>query len=231
MGAKTRGKVAVITFPGSNCDRDMVSVLRDTFKVDAQLVWHEDPLPKDLVGIVLPGGFTYGDRLRSGAIASHSPVIKKIKKFAEEGMPILGVCNGFQILTEAQILPGALIRNESVAFECARVEMEVKNNKTPFTSELKVGERVPISIANGEGRYYIDSQGLEALKKNNQIVFSYIDHSNGSIENIAGVCNEKGNVVGLMPHPERAADAILNPGKNLPASLIFKSFLKAIRKK
>lgn len=229
MGAKLRGKVAVITFPGSNCDRDMQEVLRSNFKVDAKLIWHTDELPKNLDGLVLPGGFTYGDRLRSGAIASHSPVIEKIRKFAQQGMPILGVCNGFQILTEAQILPGALIKNSSSTFECARVEMEVKNNKTPFTSKLQVGDKIPISIANGEGRYYIDAEGLQILKKNNQIVFAYSNHANGSVDNIAGVCNKEGNVVGLMPHPERSADAILNPGKNSPASLIFESFLKAIR--
>ncbi|MDE1847038.1 MAG: phosphoribosylformylglycinamidine synthase subunit PurQ [Candidatus Micrarchaeota archaeon] len=229
MGEGLKGKVAVIVFPGSNCDRDMYKILRDKFNVDASLHWHADALPQGLDGIVFPGGFTYGDRLRAGAIASHSPIIDQVKPLIEKGMPVLGVCNGFQILTEARILPGALLKNDSLKFMCDRTEITVSNNNTPFTSRLKVGERIPISIANGEGKYYINQENLALLKRNNQIVFSYGSDINGSTERIAGVCNEQGNVVGLMPHPERAADAILNPGRNRPAELIFESFLDAIR--
>ena len=207
----------------------MHTILRDKFKVDASLCWHTDQLPQNLDGIVFPGGFTYGDRLRAGAIASHSPIIDQVKPLIERGMPVLGVCNGFQILTEARILPGALLKNDSLQFMCERTEIVVNNNKTPFTNKLKIGERIPISIANGEGKYYIDREQLRILKKNNQIVFSYGSDINGSTGQIAGVCNEQGNVVGLMPHPERAADALLNPGRNRPAELVFESFLSAIR--
>ncbi|TLY08360.1 MAG: phosphoribosylformylglycinamidine synthase I [Thaumarchaeota archaeon] len=145
-------KVAVIVFPGSNCDRDMYHVLSDVFKLESKLVWHTDLLPKDIDAIVLPGGFSYGDRLRAGVIAAHSPVISEVKKMAERGMPILGVCNGFQILVEAGLLPGALLKNTSLSFICKWTEIIVKNNKTPFTNKFKLNQRIPIAIANKIGR-------------------------------------------------------------------------------
>jgi len=218
-------KVGVIVFPGSNCDRDMHHVLSDVFKLNTELVWHTQELPKNLDAIVLPGGFSYGDRLRAGVIAAHSPVISDIKKMAEKGMPILGVCNGFQILVEAGLLPGALLKNTSLNFMCKWTELIVKNNKTPFTNKFKLNQRIPIPIANGEGRYYADTETLKSLRKNNQIVFTYCEEINGSSNNIAGICNKAGNVVGMMPHPERAAEPIINPKNSKPASMIFESLL------
>ncbi len=221
-------RVAVIVFPGSNCDRDMHHVLTDVFKLESQLVWHTDELPKNIEAIVLPGGFSYGDRLRAGVIAAHSPVIAQVKKMAEKGMPILGVCNGFQILTEAGLLPGALLKNTSLSYICKWTEIIVKNNKTPFTNKFKINQRIPIAIANGEGRYYADKETLYMLKKNNQIVFSYAEDVNGSTMKIAGICNKEGNVVGMMPHPERSAEQILNPKDAKPASMIFESLLNTL---
>ena len=221
-------KVAVVVFPGSNCDRDMHHVLSDIFKLKTELVWHTDELPKNIDAIVLPGGFSYGDRLRAGIIAAHSPVIAEVKKMAEKGMPILGVCNGFQILVEAGLLPGALLKNTSLAFMCKWTEIVVKNIKTPFTNKLKLNQRIPIAIANGEGMYYADKETLKSLKKNNQIVFTYGEEVNGASLDIAGICNKQGNVVGMMPHPERSAESIINPNNSKPASLIFESLLSTL---
>lgn len=221
-------RVAVIVFPGSNCDRDMHNVLTDVFKLESKLVWHTDSLPKDVDAVVLPGGFSYGDRLRAGLIAAHSPIISDIKKLADKGMPILGVCNGFQILVEAGILPGALLRNTSLNFICKWTEIIVKNNKTPFTNKFEIDQSIPIAIANGEGRYYADEQTLQSLKKNNQIVFTYSEEINGAEMRIAGICNEDGNVVGMMPHPERSAEQILNPKNAKPASMIFESLMNSL---
>jgi len=221
-------KVAVVVFPGSNCDRDMHHVLSDVFRLNTELVWHTDELPKNIDAIVLPGGFSYGDRLRAGSIAAHSPIISDVKKMAERGMPILGVCNGFQILVEAELLPGALLKNASLNFMCKWTEIIVKNNKTPFTNKLKLNQRIPIAIANGEGRYYADKETLESLKKHNQLVFVYTEKVNGSSFDIAGICNKQGNVVGMMPHPERSAERIINPKNSKPASLIFESLLNTL---
>lgn len=206
----------------------MHHVLTDVFKLESQLVWHTDEMPKNIDAIVLPGGFSYGDRLRAGVIAAHSPVIAQVKKMAERGMPVLGVCNGFQILTEAGLLPGALLRNTSLSYICRWTEIIVKNNKTPFTNKFHLNQRIPIAIANGEGRYYADKETLRELKKNNQIVFTYAEDVNGATMKIAGVCNKEGNVVGMMPHPERSAEQILNPHDSKPASMIFESLLDTL---
>ena len=221
-------KIGVVVFPGSNCDRDMYHVLTDVFHLEAQYYWHEKGLPKNIDAVILPGGFSYGDRLRAGVIAAHSPIIKDVRKLAERGIPILGVCNGFQILVEAGLLPGVLLKNTSLNFMCEWTELVVENNQTPFTNQFKIGQKIPIPIANGEGRYYVDESTLEKLKKNNQIVFRYAKTVNGSSYNIAGVCNEDYNVVGMMPHPERAAESQINPVDNKPSSLIFKSLLNTI---
>ena len=221
-------KVGVIVFPGSNCDRDMFHVLKDVFHFDTEYFWHANGLPKNLDAVVLPGGFSYGDRLRAGVIAANSPVIKDVKKMADSGIPILGVCNGFQILVEAGLLPGVLLKNTSLKFMCKWTNLIVENNTTPFTSKFKLQQKIPIPIANGEGRYYVDEQTLSDLKKNNQIVFRYEDEVNGSSYRIAGVCNKQGNVVGMMPHPERATEKEINPIDHKPASLIFKSLLNSI---
>lgn len=218
-------KVGVVVFPGSNCDRDMYHVLTDVFNLDAQYYWHEKGLPKNIDAVILPGGFSYGDRLRAGVIAAHSPIIKDVQKMAEKGIPILGVCNGFQILVEAGLLPGVLLKNESLNFMCEWTNLIVENNNTPFTNQFKLHDKIPIPIANGEGRYYVDNNTLKKLKKKNQIVFRYEEVLNGSSDRIAGVCNEDRNVVGMMPHPERAVESEINPINNKPSSLIFESLL------
>jgi len=221
-------KVGVVVFPGSNCDRDMFHVLTDVFNLNAQYFWHEKGLPKNIDAVILPGGFSYGDRLRAGVIAAHSPIIKDVQKMAEKGIPILGVCNGFQILVESGLLPGVLLKNNSLNFMCKWTNLIVENNNTPFTSQFKLNQKIPIPIANGEGRYYVDEITLKKLKKQNQIVFKYDKVVNGSSDRIAGVCNEDGNVVGMMPHPERAVESEINPIDNKPSSLIFESLLSTI---
>ncbi len=221
-------KVAVVVFPGSNCDRDMFHVLTDVFNFETQYFWHQDKLPNNIDAVILPGGFSYGDRLRAGVIAANSPIISSVKKLANSGTPILGVCNGFQILVESGLLPGVLLKNTSLNFMCEWTNLIVNNNNTPFTNKLKVGQKIPIPIANGEGRYFADKKLLSELKNNNQIVFSYQNRVNGSTEQIAGICNKDGNVVGMMPHPERAAEAIINPVDYKPSSLIFESLLKTL---
>ena len=218
-------KVGVVVFPGSNCDRDMYHVLTDVFHLDAEYFWHEKGLPENIDAVILPGGFSYGDRLRAGVIAAHSPIIKDVKRMAEKGIPVLGVCNGFQILVESGLLPGVLLKNESLNFMCEWTNLIVENNQTPFTNQFKLNEKIPIPIANGEGRYYVDDDIMKKLKEKNQIVFRYSEVVNGSSNRIAGVCNEDGNVVGMMPHPERAVESDINPIDNKPSSLIFESLL------
>ena len=221
-------KVGVIVFPGSNCDRDMHHVLTDVFNLNAEFYWHEKNLPSNIDAVVLPGGFSYGDRLRAGVIAAHSPIISDVKKLSEKGIPILGVCNGFQILVESGLLPGVLLKNESLNFMCEWTNLIVNNNKTPFTNKLELNQKIPIPIANGEGRYFVDDETLSQLKKNNQIVFSYENKVNGSVSQIAGVCNPDGNVVGMMPHPERAAEKAINQIDHKPSSLIFESLVETV---
>lgn len=221
-------KVGIVVFPGSNCDRDMYHVLTEIFNLDTKFFWHEKNLPKEIDAVILPGGFSYGDRLRAGVIAAHSPIIKDVKKLASSGIPILGVCNGFQILVESGLLPGALLKNNSLSFMCQWTNLIVENNKTPFTNKLKLHQKIPIPIANGEGRYYADDLTLKKLEKNNQIVFRYSEMVNGSSLRIAGICNVNGNVLGMMPHPERAIESEINPIDNKPSALIFESLLNSI---
>ena len=221
-------KVGIVVFPGSNCDRDMYHVLTEIFNLDTKFFWHEKNLPKEIDAVILPGGFSYGDRLRAGVIAAHSPIIKDVKKLASSGIPILGVCNVFQILVESGLLPGALLKNNSLSFMCQWTNLIVENNKTPFTNKLKLHQKIPIPIANGEGRYYADDLTLKKLEKNNQIVFRYSEMVNGSSLRIAGICNVDGNVLGMMPHPERAMESEINPMDNKPSTLIFESLLNSI---
>lgn len=217
-------KFGVLQFPGSNCDQDCVHVIQYLLKEEAVYLWHKDP---DLQGadvVVVPGGFSYGDYLRCGAIARFSPVMGEVKKFAAAGGLVLGVCNGFQILTEAGLLPGALLRNRSLKFVCREVFLRVENPNTPFTLQYHKGEVLRIPIAHGEGNYFAESGVLAELARNRQVVFKYVDaegrevpdsNPNGAIENIAGICNAAGNVLGMMPHPERAAESILGSSDGL----------------
>ncbi|MBA2876836.1 phosphoribosylformylglycinamidine synthase subunit PurQ [Thermaerobacillus caldiproteolyticus] len=217
-------KFAVIVFPGSNCDVDMYHAIKDELGEEVEYVWHDADGLDEFDGILLPGGFSYGDYLRSGAIARFSSVMKAIQKAAEEGKPILGVCNGFQILLEAGLLPGAMRRNNSLKFICRPVSLRVENNETMFTSVYKQGEIITIPIAHGEGNYYCDEATLHQLIENRQIVFRYHgDNPNGSLDNIAGIINEKGNVLGMMPHPERAVDQLLGSADGLK---MFQSIVK-----
>jgi phosphoribosylformylglycinamidine synthase I len=225
-------KAGIVVFPGSNCDRDVYQVLNDVIGIRAQYVWHTENSIDDYDALILPGGFSYGDRLRAGVIAAQSPIVEVIKKRADEGLPILGICNGFQILVEAGLLPGALVKNVKLEFSCKWLEMEVLNINTPFTNLFKLNEQISIPIAHGEGRYVIDDNKLHDLYQNNQVVFKYKDQNpNGSTEMIAAICNEEGNVVGLMPHPERASEPILSPNQTKSnAGLIFfslKNFLSS----
>ena len=219
-------KVGIVVFPGSNCDRDIFHVLTDVFDLEAEYFWHEKHLPSKIDAVILPGGFSYGDRLRAGVIAAHSPIISDVKNMAKKGVPVLGICNGFQILVESGLLPGVLLKNTTMNFMCKWINLIVQNNNTPFTNKLKQGQKISIPIANGEGRYFADKKTLQKLQEKNQIVFTYEESLNGSSLNIAGICNESGNVVGMMPHPERAAESEINPIDNKPSSLIFESLLK-----
>ncbi len=201
---------AVLVFPGSNCDIDCYKAVEDTIGQPVDYVWHTatDLSPYDC--IIVPGGFSYGDYLRCGAIARFAPVMNEVVKAAEAGKFVFGICNGFQILTESGLLPGALLRNKTMKFRCHPVTLRVENNHTPFTSQYAQGETIDIPIAHGDGNYYCDAETLERLKANNQIVFRYTgENPNGSVDDIAGVCNENGNVLGMMPHPERAVHRLL----------------------
>ncbi|GAM11907.1 phosphoribosylformylglycinamidine synthase subunit PurQ [Mesobacillus selenatarsenatis] len=220
-------KFAVIVFPGSNCDIDMYHAVKDELGEEAEYVWHDAESLEDYDAVLLPGGFSYGDYLRSGAIAQFSNVMKEVVKAAEAGKPVLGVCNGFQILLEAGLLPGAMRRNESLKFICKQVELKVENNETMFSAGYDQGEVITIPVAHGEGNYYCDEETLSRLKTNNQIVFTYEgENPNGSLENIAGIINEQGNVLGMMPHPERAVDELLGGADGLK---LFKSIVKQWR--
>lgn len=219
-------KFAVIVFPGSNCDVDMFHSIQDELGEQVEYVWHDAKNLEEYDGILLPGGFSYGDYLRTGAIARFSNVMTEVVKAANAGKPVLGVCNGFQILLEAGLLPGAMRRNESLSFICKPVELKVETNQTMFTAEYSQGETIVIPVAHGEGNYYCDEETLTQLQANNQIVFTYNQNPNGSLADIAGITNEKGNVLGMMPHPERAVDELLGGADGLK---LFQSIVKTWR--
>ena len=214
-------KFAVIVFPGSNCAADMLWAIRDIVGVEAEYVRYDETSLQGYDGVLLPGGFSYGDYLRCGAIARFSAIMKEVVRFAEEGKPVFGTCNGFQILTEAGLLPGVLRKNDSLRFICKTVPLKV-NNQTAFTSEYETDEIIQLPVAHGEGNYFCDDQTLQELKANNQIVFTYAENINGSVANIAGITNKAGNVLGMMPHPERAMEALLGSedGKRFFASML-----------
>ncbi|WP_078551361.1 phosphoribosylformylglycinamidine synthase subunit PurQ [Bacillus alkalicellulosilyticus] len=216
-------KFAVIVFPGSNCDADMYHAIKDGLGEDVEYVWHAEENLEGFDGILIPGGFSYGDYLRSGAIARFTNVMDSVIKAAEKGVPVLGVCNGFQILLEAGLLPGAMKRNENLKFICRPVNLVVENNETMFTADYEKGQVISIPVAHGEGNYYCDDETFEQLQKNNQIVFTYESNVNGSLNQIAGIMNEKGNVLGMMPHPERAVEDLLGSSDGLK---LFTSILR-----
>ena len=226
-------KVAVIQFPGSNCDLDVLHVLRNVLGVEAELVWHRSFDAKDCDAAVLPGGFSYGDYLRAGIIAAHSPAMKHVREMTRQGRPIIGICNGFQILIESGLLPGALLRNEGMKFICEWVKIRVETVNTPFTKSMAKGAILDMPIAHAEGRYVNEAKGLKELHENDQIVFTYTKNQNnppqarnpnGSMDCIAGICNLERNVLGLMPHPERASESVLSPFTNTDGLRILRVF-------
>ena len=211
-------KFGVVVFPGSNCDHDAYYALKKVIGAEAAFLWHKDKDLQNCDAIVLPGGFSYGDYLRTGAIARFSPIMNSVIEFAEKGGTVIGICNGFQVLLEAGLLPGVMIRNKSLQFVCKDVYLSVENSDTVFTKGIEKNKILKVPVAHGEGNYFADDETLKELKKNGQIVFRYSSkdgklgdefNPNGSVENIAGIINKKGNVLGMMPHPERAADPVL----------------------
>ncbi len=212
----------IVVFPGTNCDRDCYYVIKDILNQPVRFIWHRENDLKGIDCVVLPGGFSYGDYLRAGAIARFSPIMSSVKEFADKGGLVIGICNGFQILTEAGLLPGALGRNRSLKFICRYVDLIIERNDTPFTSEFKKGEIVRMPIAHNEGSYYID----DTSRIETQVVLRYYgENPNGAIDNIAGIVNERGNVFGLMPHPERCSEKILGSEDGLR---IFKSIVRSL---
>jgi phosphoribosylformylglycinamidine synthase I len=229
--------IGVIVFPGSNCDHDCEHVFKDVLAQNVTMVWYKETSFVGLDGVILPGGFSYGDYLRTGAIARFSPVMSAIREFAKSGGLVMGVCNGFQILLEAGLLPGAMLRNRSLHFVCKDVHVRVENAATPFTGACKPGQVLKIPIAHAEGNYYTDPVMLAGLQANAQIVFRYCTpdgrvtleaNPNGSLDNIAGIRSAEGNVLGMMPHPERSAEELMG---NEDGRLIFASMLESLKKR
>ena len=228
--------IGVVVFPGSNCDHDCEYIFKDVLGQSVKMIWHKDTLPAGLDAVVLPGGFSYGDYLRTGAIARFSPVMGGVKEFAREGRLVIGICNGFQILLEAGLLPGVMLRNTSLNFICKDVYVKVENAATRFTNRCEFGQVLKIPIAHADGNYYTDPVTLAGVKANAQVIFRYCTadgkvtaeaNPNGSLDNIAGIMNADGNVLGMMPHPERSAETVLG---NEDGRLIFLSMLSAFGK-
>ncbi len=226
---------AVLQFPASNCDQDAIHALRDVFGHSARYVWHKETSLGDADVVIVPGGFSYGDYLRCGAIARFSPVMQAVKQFADNGGLVLGICNGFQVLTEAGLLPGALVRNRDLQFHCEHIFLKSATPDSPFTNKIPAGKFLKIPIAHGEGCYFADEETLAQLKANNRILWQYCSatgeltegaNPNGSLLNIAGICNERRNVAGLMPHPERACEPLL---ASEDGKWIFESMLAALQ--
>jgi phosphoribosylformylglycinamidine synthase subunit PurQ / glutaminase len=227
-------RFGVVQFPGSNCDFDTFHVLKNVIKQDTVMLWHKDHDLQEVNCVVLPGGFSYGDYLRSGAIARFSPLMKEVKAFARKGGLVLGICNGFQVLLELGLLPGAMLRNKNLKFLCQHVHIRVENDRTAFTRAGKAGQILRIPIAHFDGNYYTPPRTLAGIEKNRQVVFRYCDaggnvtdeaNVNGSLHNIAGLANKEGNVLGLMPHPERASEALLG---SEDGRVIFESLVRSL---
>jgi len=218
-------KVGVIVFPGSNCDHDAWYAVNVNLHGQADFIWHDSTDLKGFDAVILPGGFSYGDYLRCGAIARFSPVMNAVKKFAADGGLVLGVCNGFQILVEAGMLPGALLRNEHLKFVCRNVALKTETVDSPFTSRLTEGQILHLPVAHGEGRYFADNHTLDELESEDRVAFRYLDNPNGSLRDIAGILNPARNVLGMMPHPERACDPLMGSTEGLG---IFESMLSSL---
>jgi phosphoribosylformylglycinamidine synthase I len=227
-------KFGVVIFPGSNCDYDTYSVLKDVLDQETTFLWHKEHSLQSVDCVVLPGGFSYGDYLRSGAIAKFSPLMQEVREFAEKGGLVLGICNGFQVLLELELLPGAMLRNKNLKFLCQHVHLRTENSRTPFTNRAQKGSVLRIPIAHFDGNYFVEPETLNALKQNEQIIFRYCEpdgqlteqaNVNGSMDGIAGLMNERGNVLGMMPHPERASEAILG---SEDGRVIFESIIHSL---
>ncbi len=227
-------KFGVVIFPGSNCDRDLIHVLSDVMQQEVKELWHKDHSLQGCDFILLPGGFSYGDYLRSGAIARFSPIMQEVMEFADKGGNVFGICNGFQILCEAHLLPGALLHNVHHQFSCKNVFLRCETDESMLTSRLRIGQVIKVPIAHGEGNFYCDDSTLKSLDDNGQILFRYCDEKgnitgesnpNGALQNIACICNKQKNVFGMMPHPERASESVLG---NTDGRLIFESILNTV---
>jgi phosphoribosylformylglycinamidine synthase len=216
-------KAGVIVFPGSNCDHDAWYAVERNLGAHASFIWHDSATLGDVDAVILPGGFSYGDYLRCGAIARFSPVMQAVKQFAAEGGLVLGICNGFQILVEAGLLPGALLRNQGLRFVCRNVTLETQTTDSPFTCELARGQKLHLPVAHGEGQYFADERTLDELEAEDRVAFRYLDNPNGSARNIAGILSQGRNVMGMMPHPERACDPLMGCTEGLG---IFESLLR-----
>jgi phosphoribosylformylglycinamidine synthase subunit PurQ / glutaminase len=218
-------KAGVIVFPGSNCDHDAWYAVNENLHGRAEFIWHDSANLGDIDAVILPGGFSYGDYLRCGAIARFSPVMKAVKKFAADGGLVLGICNGFQILVEAGLLPGALLRNHELKFICREVNLRTETTASPFTSKLQKGSVLRVPIAHGEGRYFADARTLDELEAEDRVAFRYVENPNGSARSIAGILSRERNVMGMMPHPERACDLLMGSTDGLG---ILESMLSAV---
>ncbi len=196
-------RVAIPVFPASNCDRDLWDAATEVMGAEAVFVWHQETTLAGFDAVLIPGGFSYGDYLRAGALARFSPIMQAVKELAEDGKPVIGICNGFQILTESGLLPGALTRNAGLCFQCRTVSLRVENNHTPFTHNYQSGQKITLPIAHAEGNYTASPETLAKLNDNKQVIFRYVDEVNGSAEKIAGICNQSRTILGMMPHPER----------------------------
>ncbi|MBL8235815.1 MAG: phosphoribosylformylglycinamidine synthase subunit PurQ [Bryobacterales bacterium] len=222
-------KFGVVVFPGSNCDHDAQFSVTANLGERAEMLWHRDnAIPNDIDAVILPGGFSYGDYLRCGAIAKFSPIIDAVKSFAAKGGLVIGICNGFQILTECHLLPGALVRNANLRYICKPVALRVETTNTPFTNQAAKGQTLTFPIAHGEGRFTADDATLDELEAEDRVVFRYLDNPNGSLRDIAGICNKERNVLGLMPHPERATDPLMGSTDGLT---VFRSIASAFATK
>jgi phosphoribosylformylglycinamidine synthase len=227
-------KFAVVVFPGSNCDHDAHYAAEHVLGQQAELIWHKEGSLRGADAVILPGGFAHGDYLRTGAIARFSPIMQEVKRFAAAGGPVLGICNGFQVLLEAGLLPGAMLRNRDLHFHCEHVHVAVEQTDTPFTVACARGRTLRIPVAHGEGNYFADPEVVERLERDRQVIFRYVDaagavteaaNPNGSVNNIAGICSDARNVVGLMPHPERACELAVGSADGL---VLFESAVKAL---